>query len=760
MKSIWSLVIFLAATASGQTHAFKGTWITRTNDSAVKPAPLLRNRFTLHKPVQQATLFVAGLGYHITTVNGQSVTTAVLEQAFTRYDKRVLYQTYNVTRLLQSGENVLGVELGNSWYNMQSHTIWFFDRMPWRQSPRLLLNLVLQYKDGSSDTIATGPHWKTATGASLFNSLHAGELYDALKDIPGWNKPGFNDSQWSNALVAKAPAGILYPQTMPSIALLRRITPVSMKQLAPNRFLYDMGENFAGVVKLRVQANAGDTITLRYSELLTPDGSLDRQQNAGHMLYEPGEPRFATDRYICTGSGVETYIPRFTYHGFQYVEVEADAPLSLTTQSIEGQVYSTNFATKGHFNSTDTLLNKLYKAALQSYRSNYLSIPTDCPQREKMGWLADAHLAAELGLWNYDAAAAYRKYLDDIGDVQLPDGSLPGIAPTNRVGYRWIDPADPDFGPAWGSAYPLIAWYVYLYTGDSITLQRHYPAIRRYVNYLAARARNTGYLYTTGLGDFLSVQATPKAFTSSVYFYQDLVLLSKMAGIVHDQPAVQQYRRLADTVKAAFLQQHFDATTGKCTETTLTALSMALVHELYPAGHGSQVAEQLVQAVRQRQYKADFGMLGTKHVLQALSDHGYVDDAYRLLTDTTGGWGRWIAQGATTLWEGWQPNDQSYNHVYSGDFVAWYYKTLAGIRPCESHPGFTHFTLHPKWPKGLRELRAQYLTATGPIKVHWKRGKHAIRLRIAVPPRTSASLLLPGLEQELSPGHHRFNLPQ
>lgn len=757
-KSICFFLVVLLLVMGGihaQQLTWKGVWITNTEDTTAGPAPYFRKVFRTDKTIQKAVAYVCGVGYHIVYLNGQPVTNAVLEQGYTRYDKRLLFNTYDVTTLLSSGNNCLAVALGNGWYNVQSYTIWFFDRIAWRKTPRLLLNLVVEYTDGTSDTIATDSSWKCTTGPSQFNSMHAGEIYDARKEIPHWNTSAFDDSQWPAAKATRPPGGALYPQEMPSIKVIRHITPVTVKPLGNGRWLYDMGQNFAGVVTLRVQGQAGDSVILRHGEVLTATGVLDRMHNASQMLDTMG-PRFQTDIYILKGGGPETFTPNFTYHGFQYVEVQTSPAIQLSLHSLEGLFYSTDFATAGTFHSSDTMLNKLYAAALQSYRSNFVGNPTDCPQREKMGWTADTHIATEMGLWNFNSASGYRKWLRDLRDVQLADGNLPGIAPTNGRGYHWTDANDDGFGPAWGSALPLVTWYLYLYEGDTTIVQENYAAIQLYMQRLRSRAQD--YIYPTGFGDWLALQETPVPFLSTAYFYTDARLLSRMATILGHTAEAGNYARLADSIQAAFNRKYFDSAKGLYTATTVAALSAALYHGLCPEQYRPQVAAQLAAAVQQRQYHCDFGVLGSKYILNALSDAGYATIAYKMLIDTGyAGWGHWIAQGATTLYEDWK-GEFSRNHVYAGDYAAWYFKSLAGIRPDEQAPGFRHFTIHPVFPDGLEGIAVTHTTRYGTIALDWKRKGASVQLTITVPPHTTASLTIPGYQRTLKAGKHTLTV--
>ncbi|WP_168202524.1 alpha-L-rhamnosidase [Pedobacter sp. KBS0701] len=751
-----ALVINAKNTIAQPAHEFAGKWICATEDVGYAPSPLLRREFEVGAKLKSASLYVIGLGYQITHLNGRGINNNKLEQSFTKYDSRLAFNKYDVTAFLKAGTNCLGIELGNGWFNVQSRTIWNFDKIGWRRSPRLLLDLELEYADGKKEVISSDAQWKWASGGGQSNSLASGEIYDARKEQPGWNRPGFSDSEWKHALTTVSPGGILEEQRMPPVKAIRYMRPATFTRLKDQYYLYDMGQNFAGVVRLKIKGKVGDTVVLKYGERLNGDGNLDEKHNAGHMIGPETDPKFATDVYILSGKGSETYTPRFTYHGFRYVQVKVSGAIELSKSSLLGQFYSTDFTPVGSFKSSSRMLNMLNTAALQSYRSNYIGIPTDCPQREKMGWLADAHLLCELGLWTYDAASSYRKFLCDIRDVQLADGNLPGVAPTKGIGYSWIDPKDHDFGPAWGSALPLITWQVYLSTADKVILSENYVAVKRYVDFLVERAKRTGYLYTTGLDDFLSIEKTPKALTSTIFLFRNLQVLSRMSIALGKAEDGNNYRDLSIKVKEAFNKEFFDLSTGSYKIKTLTALGGTLVNNLCPESAKARVASDLAEGVRFRNYVPDFGVLGTKWVLSALSDNGYADEAFALLTNPKAGWGKWISEGATTLYEGWEPKDESLNHVFFGDFGAWCYRSLAGIKINEDYPGFESFKIVPVFPNALVWASAFHESPYGEIGVKWKRVKKGIELYVTIPAAVKAELGLAGYERQLAPGRHKI----
>lgn len=743
---IVAVAIFSGLIAKAQDYNWKGSWITYTEDTTFRPAPLFRKAFPVTKDLKKATAYICGVGHNILTINGKPVTDAVLCQEFTRFDKTLLYNTYDITTLLAGGNNCIGVELGNGRYNVQSYTIWNFDKIGWRKSPRLLFNLTMEYTDGTVETLYSDSTWTCATGPSLFNSTNAGEIYDARLEIPGWNTTNFNDSHWKHALTTTSPGGILKPSGIPPIRIIRRIQPVAVKDIGNNAWLVDMGENFSGMSTLTVNGKADDTVTLRYGEVLTSNGQFDTIHNTDQMAPFHNDLSFQTDKYILKGGGPETYTARFTYHGYQYVLVKGAKPL------LEGLFYSTDFKPAGHFSSSDTMLNKLYAAAIQSYRSNFHSIPTDCPTREKNGWTGDAHVAAETGLFNFHTAAAYKKWLADVRDVQAKDGNLPGIAPTLGIGFHWEDAEDDGFGPAWGAALPIVTWYLYLYEGDTTVIKENYEAIKKYAERLVKRSDH--YIYKTGFGDWLSIKETPMPLVSTGYFYTNIQLLSKMAGVIGNKEDQTHYGTISDSIRVAYNKAFGNA------DTTQTALSCPLYLQLTPEKDKKAVASKLAALIIQNNYHPTFGMHGAKFTLSALSDNGYADVAYKMLTDTSyPSWGHWIAHGATTLYEDWD-SKFSRNHVIFGEFCDWYFKSLAGIQTDEKAPGFKHFYIKPVFPKGLDWVDVTHETKYGNIGVRWERKGKTIYLSVSIPDGTTADVKAYGYQKVLPAGQHKIKVPE
>lgn len=722
-------------TAYLDTSEWKGEWITNTEDTASEVAPLLRKTFDVKEKPVRATAYVAGVGYHELFVNNQEVSGSFLEPGYTRFDRRVLYLTYDVTNLISAGKNAVGVMLGNGWYNVQTIAVWYFEKAPWRKSPRLLMDLRLEYADGSTEWISTDNTWKTAESPVRFNSLYAGEVYDARLELPDWSSAAFDDSDWLPVLTTASPGGLLSAQALPPVKIVRTIKPTAVHRLDNGKFLFDLGQNFTGVARLKIQGEKGTRVTLRFGERIHPDQTLNTDRIAEHMRIPEGGHPFQTDIYILKGEGEESYTPHFTYHGFQYVEVVTEPAMELNADNLEGLFLSTDFEEAGTFRCSNDLLNKLFEATRQSYLSNFQSIPTDCPHREKNGWTGDAHIACEAGLWSFDGINAYRKWLQDLRDEQRPTGELPGIVPTSGWGYHWGN------GPAWDSALPVIAWTLFQNYGDTTVLRENYDAVKSYVDYLGTRTENG--IQKIGLGDWVSIVKTPVEITSTGYYYYDALVLSKMAAILGKTSDQEKYAALAENIRRIFNETFLDPTTNRYRVQTQTALSCAVFQGLVPEQALGQTISDLISQIEQKSYHPDFGLLGSKYVLNVLHSSGNDEIAYQMLNSTEyPGWGHWIAQGATTLWEDWD-GGASLNHIFLGDFTSWFFKALGGIQIDPAAPGFDRFLIKPSFVADLSFVECSHRSINGPIISNWKREKGHITMELVIPANTQATVVLP-----------------
>ena len=493
--------------------------------------------------------------------------------------------------------------------------------------------------------------------------------------MPGWNAPGYDDSSWAAAEVVAGPKGALRAQMLPPPKSWKPSRPVSIAEPKPGVFIVDMGQNIAGWAQLKVAGPAGTRVVMRYGERLDPQGLLDTGTIDMHVHSGP----FQIGIYILKGKGEEVWEPRFTYYGFRYVEVSG-FPGKPTLENFRGRIVHTAFHDAGSFACSNELLNKIQLLTLRSYRGNFVDgYPTDCPHREKNGWTGDAHLAAEQAMYNFDNTAGYEKWMNDFKDEQRPDGNLPGIVPTSGWGYQWGN------GPAWDSAYVLIPWYLYEYCGDTRVLAEHYDGMRRYVDFMTAKAKD--HLVSHGLGDWVPANTeTPTVVTSSGYYYVDARIVAKAAAMLGKTDDAKKYNALADAIRRSFNKTLYKGD-GVYANGSQTALSCAVYQGLVEPKEKDRVMAELAANVKRCNDHLDTGILGAKYLFHALSDNGQHDLAYRIATQTTPpSYGDWIRRGATTLWEDWG-DGASRNHIMFGDISAWFYETLGGINVDPRQPG-------------------------------------------------------------------------
>ena len=738
-------------------------WISDTFDKEFRKAPLLRKSISLEeKNIKNARLYVSGVGYYEFFINGAHVSDRKLEPGYTHFDKRVLYSTYDVTSMLQHGENVLAAELGNGWLNIQSLSVWEFEKARWRMRPRMIAELRITYNDGTVQTIPTDRTWKTNSGACSFNNLYSGEVYDARLVHKGWTIPGFDDKKWMPAIEVEAPAKILTSQQMPPIRVVREVKPVSMRKIDDYTYIYDMGENMTGVCRLQVQGPTGTCVTLAHGELIHDDGTLNqgnieiyfkREKNGLPQHVDPFE-RIQTDTYFLSGNGMETYEPRFTYHGFRYVEVASTRPLTLTQESLTGLCMHTDVEPVGNFACSNEILNKLVEASCNSYLGNLFSIPTDCPQREKNGWTADGYVGMDYGLLFYDGITVYEKWMNDFIDNQRERGDLSGIIPSSGWGYAdWI-------GPVWDAALFIIPNNLYKYYGDTRAIEKMWDTCVRYLQYLETREKDGKLTY--GIGDWVFYKAkTDTHFTSTAFFWLDNVLMAKFADLTgHDGT---KYRAKADNLKELINNEWFDAEKKMYANGTQAAQSVGLALGLVPEEHAQAVADNLVRMIRDNGHQLDFGMLGSKFVPAMLVKYGYADDAYKMIIRPEApSWANWIHRGLTTLPETWVLDkdfkDASLNHAFLGDISVWMMNSLAGINPHPKKPGFAGIIIRPQFINGISWAKGEYRSVRGLIRSEWKREGNQIELNIIIPANTEAELQLRDKSVALKTGKNQLTI--
>ena len=719
---------------------WRGAWITDTRDIALKPAPYFRQEIELKKKIVSARAYVAVGGLFELYVNGKLVGDHRLDPMYTRFDRRTLYVTHDVTRYLQEGTNTLGIQLGNGWFNLQSTAVWYFDKAPWRARPKFCLDLRITYQDGSIQTISSGTSWKTAKGPIISNSIYTGEQQDGNLEITGWNTNGFDDSKWSRAILTAAPSQNIVSQQMQPIRATEEIAAKSFKKFNDSLYVFNLGRNIAGVSKITVKGLPGTKLIVKHGERAYENGRVDQSNISVHYRPTDDKDPFGTDIYILKGGAQETFSPHFNYKGFQYIEVASSKPIELNKNSVSAYFMHSDVPPVGKIESSNPVLNKIWVAANNSYLSNLYGYPTDCPQREKNGWTGDGQISVETGLFNFDGITIYEKWLADHRDEQQPNGVLPNIIPTSGWGYDWAN------GPDWTSSLAIIPWNVYQFYGDNRLLRLTYDNIKRYVDYINRISPDN--LTDWGLGDWIPVKSkASKELTSSCYYFTDATILAKSAKMLGKTEDFEKYSSLAEKIKNAINKKYLDTTTGIYATGLQTELAAPLFWGVVPEELKSLVAAKLAKRVEADLFHLDVGLLGTKALLNALSENGYAEVAYKVASqETFPSWGWWMVNGATTLYENWPidaKSDISLNHIMFGEVSAWFFKALGGIRPDPAIPGFKNILLEPHFVKGLSHFEASHQGPFGTILSKWTRSKEQINYFVIIPANSSASLRLP-----------------
>ena len=727
-------------------------WITDTNDKEFGPAPMFRKTFTIDKSIVSAKLYVSAAAYYKLYLNGEVPDEIRLDPGYTHYDKRNLYTTYDVTKFLKEGKNVVATVLGNGFYNESAPVAtWDFEKANWRDRAKMIMEIRVDCTDGTTLVVASDDTWKTAIGPHIYNNIYSGETYDARKEIPGWEKPDFDDIKWSNAVLAKAPSPMLVSQTMQPVRVTKEYPAVSIKSFGDTVFVFDFGINLTGVCDVKLRGSQGTKVTLTYGELLKENGRLEMRNL--DIYYKPiTGVEFQTDTYIMKGEEEESFSPEFTYHGFRYVEIKSDRPITLKKEDLKALFIHTDLERVGNFSCSNELLNKIWEASNQSYLCNLHSIPTDCPQREKNGWTADAHVAIDLGLLNFDGIKFYEKWMNDFIDNQKPEGNISGIIPSSGWGYDdWI-------GPVWDAALFIIPDALERYYGDTRTIEKLYSTCKKYLDYLKNREDNDGTV-TYGIGDWVYYKTqTPTEFTTTCFYYHDNVLMAHFAEVTGNNS--EPYMQKAMTLRELINRKYFDVTTCLYANGSQTAQAVALALGIVPEEYEAKLAENLNKTVVGNNYHLDFGVLGSKYVPRMLSKYGYAETAYKMaIQETAPSWGNWIQQGFTTLAETWvlspEFRDASVNHVFLGDISAWMVNTLAGINYDNEHRGFERIIIKPDFIEDLSWVKGEYKSVKGLIKSEWFRKGEQIRLSVTIPPNTTA-IIYTDNKIEVNGGSYEF----
>ena len=713
----------------------------RANDTL-----LLRREFTVRPGLRRAVAQICGLGQYELTINGVLAPQGLFSPGWTKYDKTCLYDTLDVTALLRPGVNAAGFTLASGMYNVQEGR---YVKFVTEFRPLTAIGQIrLEYRDGTLETVGTDEQWRVAPGPVTFANVFGGEDYDARREPRGWDLPGFDDRQWGQAIAWDGPGGQLHGQShaAPTLGTFEVLTPVANHPLRPGVVVYDLGQNAALVLRLKARGPAGATVRVIPAELLAADGSVDRGSCGGPAWWE----------ITLAGSGAaEEWSPKFFYHGARYLQVECAGPEGgggrPAIESIAGLVFSSTSPPAGEFACSNTLFNRIHGLVRWAQRSNMVSVLTDCPHRERLGWIEQNHLNGPALRYEFDLDRLLAKSVGDMADSQLANGLVPDIAPE----YVEFSDGFRD-SPEWGSACVLVPWQQYEWTGDVGLLNRSYAMMKRYVDYLGSRAVNR--IVSHGLGDWYDLgpnppgyaQLTPVALTATAFYYDDARILSRVSELLGKPTDAAHYRALAAEIREAFNQAFFDPAADRYATGSQTANAIPLVMDLVEPERRSGVLNAVVADVRQRGNALTAGDIGYRYLLRALADGGRSDVIFDMNNQSEKpGYGYQLAQGATSLTEAWDANrNSSQNHFMLGQINEWFYHDLAGIQGDPDGPGFRRIIIRPAVVGDLTWVNAAYNSVRGRIASEWQRDGDRLRLNVTIPPNTTATVCVPAKDAD------------
>ena len=777
----WSAVLLLGALVGGAAAAqvvaktggaaradstdwtarwIQAPWSTEMDGAELdgsRPMPIFRREFHLKAAPVKATLRIAGLGQYEAWLNGQPVSPEGLHQAWTDYKKTVTFDVYDLTKQVREGENVLGVMLGNGMYNVQRTKGRYTKFAGSFGPPKLIAELRLTYANGKTEVLDTDGRWMATPGPVTFDSTYGGEDFDERKLDAGWDSAGFRQDNWKAAETTDGPGGVLIPAIAPDVRVVQTFAGVKETELAPGKVVYDFGQNFAGWPKIAVQGPAGAVLKLTPGELLKPDGSVSQASSGGPMWWS----------YTLRGDKAgEEWAPRFSYYGFRYVQAEwvsrnpGASGASGKILGITGEELSSASVVVGRFESSDQMLNAIHRIIVYAMHSNEVSIFTDCPHREKLGWLEETHLVASGLMFNSDLRGLYAATARNIADTQHEDGDVPTIAPQyTRFGtnpkYAMFDDS-----PEWGSASVLAQWDAYRFYGDKKPLEKNYAVMQRYVKYLRGRADSDG-IVAFGLGDWYDIgpnppgvsQDTSLGVTGTLMLYEDAAAMQRIATLLGRASDAAMYATLAKHEAEAFNHRFWNADKGYYDTGSQTASAMPLALGIVPEDRRASVMQHIVADIHAHDDHITTGEVGYPYLLRALMDGGQNDLLLTMMRKKTPpSYGSQIEAGATSLTEAWDANPRaSQDHFMLGSGEEWFYRGLGGIDVDMSRSADERITIRPRVVHGLDWVKCSYDSVLGPVRSDWKQGDGTTSMDIAVPPGATATLILPARMVPSSP---------
>jgi len=730
---------------------WQADWITvpwKENKDVSQPAPMLRTDFFVDGRIERATVYITSRGLYEAHLNGQRVGNQVFTPGWTSYNKRLQYQTYDVTDQIQEGPNAVGVQLGDGWY--RGSIGWVSQRNRYGEDLALLMQIDIEYRDGVHQLIVSDGSWTAAKGPVRTSDIYHGERYDARREHPGWSRVGFDASEWARVKKADFSKDNIVAPDGPPVRKIEEIQPVQIFTTPNGDQVVDFGQNMVGWVRMQLSGPAGQEVTLQHAEVLDKEGNFytENLRSADAQL-----------SYTLKGDSVETYEPHFTFMGFRYVKVE-NWPGELTPESLTGVVIHSDMEPTGSFHCSNPLLNQLQHNIRWGQKGNFLDVPTDCPQRdERMGWTGDAQAFASTAAFNYDVAAFFRKWLQDVAADQREDGAVPHVVPhvLGRNAYA---------SAGWADAATIIPWQMYLAYGDPLFLEQQYESMKAWVGYMEEQAGDE-LLWNEGahFGDWLFYSVnddrsgesaiTDKYLIAQAFFINSVDIMRRSAKVLDKPDDVDYYTGLHQKLKETFLREYVTPG-GRLISSTQTAYVLALQFDLLPEDQRQQAADRLVDNIR-RYGHITTGFLGTPYICHVLSRYGYLDVAYELLNRTEyPSWLYPVTMGATTIWERWdgiKPDStfqnasmNSFNHYAYGAIGDWMYKTVAGLDLDEQHPGYKHVLIHPRPGGGLTEARATHEGPYGTIVSGWQLDGDQLNMEVTIPPNSIATLRIPNAE--------------
>jgi alpha-L-rhamnosidase len=760
--SQWSSVAWFE-TAMLKDTDWQATWISdgsappaRDEDAYNSdPMPLFRKEFKASKKIEAARLYISGMGYYEAYLNGKKVGNNMLDPGWTTYKKQVLYVVHDITGQVRQGNNVVGVMLGNGWWNPLPFKLFGrWDIRDYQQTgrPCVKAEVHVRYSDGTTDVVPTDESWLTRQGPIIRNNVYLGEHYDARLEVSSWNALGDQPSGWKKASKTAGPNGTMTIQMQPPIRVTRTLKPVSIREQSKGVYIVDFGQNFAGFVRLQVKGPAGTTVKLRYGEGIFPDGSINlmtavaTQIKKGGIKGGPGAPETAwqEDNYTLKGKGVEVWSPRFTFHGFQYVEVSG-WPGKPTTNDFEGLRLNSDLEQVGTFSSSNQMFNRLHEVIQWTFLSNVFSVQSDCPGREKFGYGADMVVSANAFIYNYDMSNFYRKAVQDFANDQQPDGAITELSPFIGIADRGYGG---DSGPlGWQLGFSFLQKQLYDFYGDKRIIENNYQRFKKQLQFLESHAIDG--LFHWDISDHEALDPRPEAFSASAFYYHHAFLGATFAGILNQSEDSIHYAKLAQTIKRNIVNRYYVTGTGRFDNATQSAQLFALAYDFSP--ERELTYKVLLDEFKRHDWHVSSGIFGVKMMFDVLRESDQNEIAYKVANQVDyPGWGHMLAEGATTLWETWKfpETGPSRNHPMFGSIDEWFYRSLLGINP--ESPGFKKITLKPQPAGDLTWARGTYNSVHGRIVSDWKIENGKFLYQISIPANTTATVYVPSSNGKIS----------